>query len=95
MNDDRCGMADFNVQVKKRARRYVHQGTNWKPLFRSKGKVGVLLVQVDIDLEQHCFSTSETLQYGKYTLYNRKYTSSIDTLRLVVWSQIFDSELAL
>jgi len=39
MNEERCGMADFNVEVNRRTRRYVHQGTNWKTLFRTKGKM--------------------------------------------------------
>jgi len=39
MNDERCGMADFNLEVNKRVRRYVHQGTNWKPLFNKKGEM--------------------------------------------------------
>jgi len=30
----------FDVKVKKRARRYVHQGTNWNQRFKTKNKVG-------------------------------------------------------
>ena len=42
MEEPRCGMSDanlFEVKVKRRARRYVHQGTDWKLRFKNKEKV--------------------------------------------------------
>jgi len=38
MADPRCGMADIKVKT-NRKRRYVHQGTDWKQTFRTKGKM--------------------------------------------------------
>ena len=40
MGESRCGLADIKVKINNRQKRFVHQGTNWKPLFRKKGKVG-------------------------------------------------------
>jgi len=70
MGQSRCGLADIKIKT-NRKRRYVHQGTDWKPTFRRKGKMELKWTLLNSSRGMRYDTVQEVMRLAFY-LWNQK-----------------------